>query len=161
MAYLIFNPDGNLETCVKEKADLNLIRGDVAYFESNGWIKEVSREDYKTVVCREKEAKLRDGNLIIEQDPELDNNYQPVSMTQEMFQEEVNRSIEFVTNFMNRHAVKLATSEFSSLNTRLNDFKTGLENIDFSSITFPVTTRLLRYWFDNQSIEPFTIRYLQ
>jgi len=161
MAYLIFNSDGILETCVKEKEDLNLIRGDVAHFESKGLIKEVSREDYKTVVCREKEAKLQDGNLVIEQDAEVDNHYQPVSMTQEIFQEDVNRSIEFITNFMNRHAVKLATSEFSSLNTRLNNFKTALENLDLSSITFPVTTRLLRYWFDNQSTEPFTIRYLQ
>lgn len=99
--------------------------------------------------------------MVIEQDAEVDNHYQPVSMTQEIFQEDVNRSIEFITNFMNRHAVKLATSEFSSLNTRLNNFKTALENLDLSSITFPVTTRLLRYWFDNQSTEPFTIRYLQ
>ena len=156
MAYLLFNEDGVLESCVKEKADFNLITGVLFHFEDKGLLKQVSREDYTSVVSREKEATLQDGNIILTV-PEINS----FSLTQEDFQRDKDLSIGYVDTFLKKHSKKLATSEFSSLNTRLNDFKTALTNLDLSTISYPVTTRFLRYWFDNQSVEPFTNRYLQ
>lgn len=156
MAYLLFNHNNILECCVAEKADFNLIRGDIPYFENEGLLKQVSRDDYKSVVSREKIATLQDGNVVLT-DPEPN----PVSYNQEAFQAEIDLSILYVDNFMEHHSAKLATSEFSSLNTRLNNFKTALNDLDASSLTYPITSRFLRYWFDNQSVEPFSSRYLQ
>lgn len=156
MAYLLFNRDNILESCVAEKADFNLIRGDMSYLETDGLLKQVSRDDYKSVVSREKEATLQNGNVVLT-DPESN----PVSYNQEAFQAEIDLSISYLDKFMEKYSAKLATSEFSSLNTRLNNFKTALNDLDASSLTYPITTRLLKYWFDNQSVEPFTNRYLQ
>jgi hypothetical protein len=156
MAYLLFNADGVLQSCVKEKADFNLITGVLSHYENNGLLKQVSRDNYISVVCREKDATLQDGNVVLS-DPEA----YSLSNTQEDFQRDKDLSIGYVNNFLQKHSVKLGTSEFSSLNTRLNDFKTALTNLDLSSLSYPITTRFLRYWFDNQSVEPFTNRYLQ
>jgi hypothetical protein len=159
MAYLLFNPEGILQCCVKHKEDLGVIRGDVADYESKGLLKEVSLEDYQSVVCREKSAELQDGNIVYgTNEADLAG---PVEYTKERFREEVTMSINYVTQFMTRHKQRLELPEFAATKTRLNDFKTALENVNYESIGYPVTSRLLRYWFDNETVEPFTNRYLQ
>lgn len=159
MGYLLFNPDGILQCCVKHKEDLGVTRGYVADYESRGLLKEVPVNDYQEVVCREKSARLQDGNIVYETN-EVDI-AGAIEFTQELFQEEITNQISLITNFMSKYNRRLSQPEFAATQTRLNDFKTALENFDYSSISYPTTTRLLRYWFDNQTTEPFTSRYLQ
>jgi len=156
MSFLFFNVNGVLETCVKEKNDMNLIRGDVAHYESQGLIKEVSRDEYKSVVSREKDATLQEGNVVLSDAESFE-----ISYTQEDMQKHVDNQLETLDVFLKKHAVKLANAEHSSLNTRLNEYKTALTNFDASSLNYPVTVRFHRHWFDNESVEPFSNRYLQ
>jgi hypothetical protein len=156
MAYLLFNADGVCQSCVKEKADLNFITGALSHYENAGLLKQVSRDDYISVVCIEKEAKLQDGNVVLS-----DIEAQTISNTQEELQKDKDTILGYVNNFLEKHSVKLGTAEFSSLNTRLNDYKTALTNLDLSSLSYPITTTFIRYWFNNQSVEPFSNRYLQ
>jgi hypothetical protein len=160
MSYFIFNANGLLQTSVKEKNDLNLVRGDVAHHESLGLVKEVSRDEYKSVVCAEKQAALQDGNVVFTE-PEAVNADDLIDNTQEIYQNTIDSHLSKVDNFMTKHAVKLANAEHSSLNTRLNEYKTALTNLDASTVSYSKTTNFLRYWFDNQSVEPFSNSYLQ
>lgn len=160
MSYLFFNENGLLQISVKEKNDLNLVRGDVAHYESLGLIKEVSRDEYKSVVCAEKQVTLQDGNVVFIE-PEAVNADDLIENTQEIYQGAIDTHLSKVNNFMTKHAVKLANAEHSSLNTRLNEYKTALTNLDASTVNYSKTTNFLRYWFDNQSVEPFSNSYLQ
>ena len=66
MAYILFNGDGLAENYAKEKNDFRLVRPDIDFFDGEGLVKEVSREDYISVVSKLKEAKLQDGNITYE-----------------------------------------------------------------------------------------------
>ena len=155
MAYILFNGDGLAENYTKEKNDFRLVRPDIDFFDGKGLVKEVSREDYISVVSKLKEAKLQDGNITYEvvEDP-------APSFVKENFDSLKTLYIESVDKTMQKHSAKLATDEFSSLNTRLNDFKTALNNFDTATISYPVTTSFLAYWFENESAEPFSRQYL-
>ena len=159
MAYLLFNPEGLLQCSAKHKEDLNLIRGDIAHYESNGLLKEVSDDDYKEVACNEKSAVLQDGNIVY--GDSTSSIAESVDDMPEIFETEKNIIINMITKFKEKHSVRLALSEFSDLNTRIDNYKTALENLNPSSMTFTATTSFLRHWFDNQSVEPITHRYLQ
>jgi hypothetical protein len=153
MAYLLFSEDNKLMITGKEVNDFSLLRGDVSHYESLGKVKEVSQDDLRSIVCLEKTATLVDGNVVLS---DLDNG--GWSQSQEEFEKVKNKSLARVNEVLEEG--RLQQDNFSSLKTRMQTYKTDLENLDVSSITFPVTTSFHRWWYSNMSSEPFTLLYL-
>jgi hypothetical protein len=50
-------------------------------------------------------------------------------------------------------------ADFSSLKAKIETFKTELEAVDVSAITFPITSNFYRYWYDNKTSEPIHISF--
>lgn len=156
MAYLLFNEENILQQIGKEENDFNLMRGDLSHYKNLGKLKTVSEDNYKAIVAGEKKAALTDGNVVL-----TDVSDRTFSYDQTGFQSAVDEQLELVNNFLERWSAKLDTSNFSGLKTRINSYKTALTNLDVSSLSLPITTDFFRYWYDNQSSEPFSSDYLQ
>ena len=155
MAYLLFNEHNELQQIAKEENDFNLTRGNLDHYKGLGKLKTVSADDYKAIVAGEKKATLTDDNVVL-----TDVADRVFSYDQEGFQIAVDEQLQLVNNFLEQWAGKLDTSDFSGLKTRINNYKSALENINISSLNYPITTDFFRYWYDNQSTEPFPSGYL-
>jgi hypothetical protein len=155
MAYLLFNEENILQQIAKEENDFNIMRGNLSHYKDLGKLKTVSEDNYKAIVAGEKKAVLTDGNVVL-----TDITDSTFQYDQESFQLAVDKQLELINEFLENWSSKLDTSNFSGLKTRINNYKTALTNLDVSSLSFPITTDFFRYWYDNQSSEPFSSDYL-
>ena len=153
MAFVLFNMRNNPVFLAKEENHINFYRGDLAIIKSEGRLKEVSEEDYKSLVAGEKNAKLTDGNVVLSDQTES------LNFSQSDFEVIKNFLLEDINRFIRRATAKLAKSEWSSLKTNLTEFQTALQNLDVSTISYPVSTSFYRYWYTNQATEPFALCY--
>tara|TARA_R100001460_G_scaffold69183_1_gene109750 strand:+ start:2607 stop:3092 length:486 start_codon:yes stop_codon:yes gene_type:complete len=157
MAYVYFTGSGHLNMLLKEENDLRIHRGDVDIIKSQGRLHSISDEDYHSLMCYEKEGSLNDeGNLVIVDYVRPT----PDSRTEEEFNFEKNYLLEQVNKTLEVRATELNKPEQANLKTRLENFKANLENHDSSSMSFPVNSSFLRYWIDNESVEPFATSFL-
>lgn len=157
MAFIYFNI--NRQPCmgVRNENDLKLHRGDFDFIKADGRLKTVSDDDFNSYICGEKLASLDGDNVVISDQlihPETAAT-DGENLTSEMFENDKNHYIKQLNKFLDHHSAKLSRPEFSDLNTRLQAFKTALENVDSSSISFPLNVNFERYWINNESVEGF------
>lgn len=157
MSKVGFNKKNGVFILAKEENDIALSRGDLAVIKSEGRLKTVSETDFKSLVTGEKEATLSDGNVVLS-DVLSDGAIHNYSQTAFTAEKDLIKGM--VDKFLVDKEHRLNLSEFSGLKTRLTAFQTALANFDDSSITFPVTTSFLRYWYDNETAEPFSYSFL-
>ena len=136
MAVIIFNINGYPVNSAKEENDLKIHRGDIELIKADGRLKTISDDDYHSYIAREKTAILDDFDNIIQ-----------------IYQDNLQKTLTEKRLFLNQ-------AEHSGLKTRLEGLKSGLENVDKSGITFPITTTFARYWIDNESSEMFDIQFI-
>ena len=157
MAFIYFNINRLPCMGVRNENDLKLHRGDFDFIKADGRLKTVSDDDFNSYICGEKLASL-DGDNVVISDKLLHPETAATdgeNLTSEMFENDKNDYIKKLNKFLAHHGAKLSRPEFSDLNTRLEAFKTALENVDSSSIYFPLNVNFERYWIDNESVEGF------
>tara|TARA_R100000654_G_scaffold13293_2_gene28963 strand:+ start:2915 stop:3388 length:474 start_codon:yes stop_codon:yes gene_type:complete len=156
MAVLIFNLRRNPFLAAKEENDLLIHRGDLDAIKADGRFKTISDEDYKSWICREKIARL-DGDNVVWDDPENPN---PDSISSEDFDGTKQMYIDLIEKMQGKKGGVLNKPEFADLKSRIDGLKAGLQNVDKSGISFPITTTFPRYWIDNESSEMFDIQFI-
>lgn len=159
MAILYFNAKSRPVMAVKEENDLKIHRGDLDVIKAAGRCKTISTDDYNSYIALEKTARL-DGSTVVFENPVLHQEADKGTIPSDVFDVIKDDYLEKVNHILESKGSKLNESAFSGLKTRLEGFKTGLENVDKSSITFPINTSFIRYWIDNESSEPFDINFL-
>jgi len=158
MAVLIFNINREPTVAAKEENDIKIHRGDLEVIKADGRCKTISDDDYHSYVCREKEATL-DGDNVVFTDVPADGS-QADNHSSDDFDNINQTYLDLVKKTLSNKSIELNQAEHSGLKTRLEGLKSGLENVDKSGITFPLTTSFARYWIDNESSEMFDIQFI-
>tara|TARA_R100000329_G_C7557665_1_gene197175 strand:- start:169 stop:654 length:486 start_codon:yes stop_codon:yes gene_type:complete len=154
MAVILFNRNNEPTYAAKEENDLNLHRGDIAEIKSNGRLKTISEAEFHSFISNEKTARL-DGENVVFEDPIVSDIDPVISLSSDDFDMLKNLHLEAVKNLLESKGGRLNESAFSNLKTRLNAYKTGLENLDKSTYTLPSTTSFIRLIIDNEDFEVF------
>jgi|TARA_X000000950_G_C13742592_1_gene589198 hypothetical protein len=156
MAVIYFNMSGGAVLGLRDENDLKLLRGDFDIIKADGRLKTVSDDDFNSYICGEKFASLDGDNVVLEAPLVHPGSGDDVlSCSSEDFTKEKNQLIENITKFLSRHTAKLNSAEFSSIKTRIEAYKTALENVDLSSVTFPQSVNFMRHYINNESVESF------
>jgi len=156
MAVIIFNINGYPVNSAKEENDLKIHRGDIELIKADGRLKTISDDDYHSYIAREKTAILDGENVVFEDVP----NPTPDNHSSDDFDNIIQIYQDNLQKTLTEKRLFLNQAEHSSLKTRLEGLKSGLENVDKSGITFPITTTFARYWIDNESSEMFDIQFI-
>ena len=154
MASIYFHNDGSPTLAVKEENDIKFHRGDFDVIKSNGKIKTVSDDDYHSFIANEKTVNL-DGDNVVFADPLKGSPDDIENISSDDFDKIKNYHLEMVSKILETKGSRLNEAAFADLKARLEAFKTGLENVDKSSISFPLNVSFIRYWLDNESSAPF------
>ena len=151
MAVIIFNINHSPSYIAKNESDLKIHRGDLEIIKADGRLKTISDSDYDSYLCGEKSARL-DGDNVVFEDPNHE-------VTSEEFDYAIDSYLTMVTNTLKNND-HLRKEEHANLKTRLETFKSALENIDKSALSFPLSGSFRRWWTDNQSSEIFDTRFI-
>ena len=153
MAVILFNKNNAPTYAAKEENDLKLFRGDIAEIKSSGRLKTISEADFHSFISNEKTARLDGENVVFED--VVDDGNPVISLSSDDFDVLKNLHLEAVKDLLESKGGRLNESAFSNLKTRLNAYKTGLENLDKSTYTLPSTTSFIRLIIDNEDFEVF------
>lgn len=145
---------------VKEENDLKLHRGDLDVIKASGRLKTISTDDFNSYIAFEKTARL-DGSNVVFENVLVHSAADNPSMSSDEFDECKNDLLERIENILEKQGGRLNESAFSGLKTRIETLKSGLENVDKSSITFPINSSFTRYWIDNESSEAFDTAFFR
>ena len=157
MAVIIFNINHSPSYIAKNESDLKIHRGDLEIIKADGRLKTISDADYDSYLCGEKSARLDGDNVVFEDVLNVDDPNHEV--TSEEFDYAIDSYLTMVTNTLENND-HLRKEEHANLKTRLEDFKSALENIDKSALSFPLSSSFRRWWTDNQSSEIFDTRFI-
>ena len=162
MAVILFNIRNNPVYIAKEESDLKLHRGDLEDIKADGRLKTISQDEYNSLLTKEKTAQLVGDSVVLEDVENHDGNDGTVSisMSSDDFDSMKNMYLEKVSNILDSKDSDLKREGLDSLKTRLQAFKSGLMNVDKSSITFPLTVNFAKYWVDNESSEFFDDQFI-
>ncbi len=157
MAVIFFNISGAAVLGLRDENDLKLLRGDFDIVKADGRLKTVSDDDFNSYICGEKFASLDGDNVVFNSSlihPETAADDVTICSSED-FTKEKNKYVEDITKFLIKHTARLNLAEFSSIKTRIEAYKTALENVDLSSVTFPQSVNFMRYYINNESVESF------
>jgi hypothetical protein len=133
MAYLIFQ-DNNLYTIAANDADKNSLP-----LVSNYTVKDVSESDFLKIKKHTSQAKLVDGNVVIEDSNQTSDRFNEVSL--KGYHVEVLKKL---NGFL-----KVDTNSTKSLYNDILNYKNYLDNLDYSTIPLPMVKTWEEYCDDN------------
>jgi len=154
MAFVLFNIRNQPQFITKVENDINFYRGDLAVIKADGRFKTISDSDYESLVIGEKKVELVNNSVVLS-----NSNSSLTSFSKADFDAVKSDISKEVDDFVVNANDKLSKSEWSNMKTRINNYKTALDNFDTSTLTYPQTSNFLKYWFDNQSVEPLPYCY--